>query len=157
MPAALLGLHSGRLERNPAWSLLTGAAAGVVGTIAMDQFQRMWARAAGRDKHHGAQTLHTGGKRSTRSARRHGGQPADPTEKVSAIIAESVFNETLRPDERDRMGTVVHYAFGTGTGALYGLVADRLPWARAGGGAVVGLAVWLGAEVITMQALGLSR
>jgi putative membrane protein len=136
--------------------MLAGAAAGVVGTLAMDAFQRIFARAAGRDKHHGAQTLRTGGPLRSRSEQVHGGVD-DPTEKVAAIAVESLSGGTLTREERDRVGTLVHYAFGTVTGALYGLVADRWPGANSGAGAAFGLTVWVGAELVATPALGLSR
>jgi len=51
----------------------------------------------------------------------------------------------------------VHYAFGAGVGAIYGALAERAPVVSAGLGLLFGAAVWLGAHVITVPALGLAR
>jgi putative membrane protein len=136
-------------------ALLAGAIAGVIGTIAMDAFQLIWSRHAGRAKPHGAQTLRTGGPLRSRSERR--GPPADPAEKLAALAVESVSGEVLSPEERHHGGTVVHFGYGTATAAVYGLLADYFPAVTAGAGSAYGLAIWVGADLVAMPVLGLSR
>ena len=52
---------------------------------------------------------------------------------------------------------LVHYAFGGGVGAVYGGLAELAPRLATGFGVPFGLAVWLGAHVITVPALGLAE
>jgi uncharacterized membrane protein YagU involved in acid resistance len=51
----------------------------------------------------------------------------------------------------------VHYAFGMGVGSVYGTVAECAEWVAGGWGLPFGAAVWLGAHVIVVPALGLSE
>jgi uncharacterized membrane protein YagU involved in acid resistance len=51
----------------------------------------------------------------------------------------------------------VHYAFGASVGAFYGAVAEIVPRVTAGLGLPFGAAVWLGAHVLVVPALGLSE
>ena len=83
------------------------------------------------------------------------GEP-DPTVKVASAITRGVGYE-LPPAQEPRAGSVVHYAFGGTVGALYGAVAESLPKAAAGVGLPFGIAVWLGAHVVTVPALGLAQ
>jgi len=144
------------MSRSAGKSLLAGAAAGLAGSLVMNGFQRLWASAAGRDKSHGAQTLRTGGPRTTQSEAQQGGGD-DPAEKVAAIAVETATGETLNQEQSEKAGTLVHYVFGAATGALYSVAADRFPTVTAGAGAAFGLAVWVGAELITVPGFGLSR
>jgi putative membrane protein len=50
----------------------------------------------------------------------------------------------------------VHYGFGTSIATFYGAAVEILPVLRTGWGMPFGVAVWLGAHVITVPALGLS-
>ena len=59
--------------------------------------------------------------------------------------------------QKEIAGPVVHYAFGTTMGALYGVLADSRDATRLGWGLPFGAAIWLGAHVITVPALGLSE
>ena len=54
-------------------------------------------------------------------------------------------------------GAAVHCGFGAGAGGVYGAVAEILPRVTKGGGVPFGTAVWLGAHVIMVPSLGLSR
>jgi uncharacterized membrane protein YagU involved in acid resistance len=80
----------------------------------------------------------------------------DPTVKVASAITRGVGYE-LPPAQKPRAGSIVHYAFGGTVGALYGAVAEVLPKAAAGVGLPFGIAVWLGAHVVTVPVLGLAQ
>jgi putative membrane protein len=56
-----------------------------------------------------------------------------------------------------RAGSIVHYAFGASVGALYGALAEVVPRVTAFGWSPFGVAVWLGAHVVTVPALGLAE
>jgi uncharacterized membrane protein YagU involved in acid resistance len=55
------------------------------------------------------------------------------------------------------MGQLLHYTFGTMTGALYGTLTDAIPALKTAGGLPFGLAVWLLADELALPALGLSQ
>src|SRR5262252_3044906 len=48
----------------------------------------------------------------------------DATMKMAGRISQNLFDCPLDLDERAKLGPVVHYAFGTMTGGLYGLAAE---------------------------------
>ena len=62
----------------------------------------------------------------------------------------------LPEDKKPLAGTIVHYAFGAGVGGLYGGLATVVPRLTVGLGLPFGVAVWLGAHVIMVPALGLA-
>jgi putative membrane protein len=79
----------------------------------------------------------------------------DATVKVAAAVTGLAGG---RLDEADKpmAGTLVHYAFGGLVGATYGVAAELLPVVTAAIGLPFGFAVWLGAHVVTVPALGLA-
>jgi putative membrane protein len=83
-------------------------------------------------------------------------QPEDATVKVASAILR-LGGRTLAENEKPMAGTIVHYAFGASVGAIYGALAEMVPRITAGIGLPFGLAVWLGAHVITVPALGLAE
>jgi uncharacterized membrane protein YagU involved in acid resistance len=84
-------------------------------------------------------------------------QEVDPTEKVAAAVSENVLDHTPTRSEKKAAAPVVHYVFGTAVGAAYGVAAESIPAVRTGFGSLFGVAVWLGAHVIAVPALGLSK
>jgi hypothetical protein len=81
----------------------------------------------------------------------------DATVKTAAAIAENVFHTHLPEQKKKTAGSVVHYAYGTALGALYGMAAEEVPAARWGEGALFGTAVWFGSDEIAVPALKLSK
>ena len=75
---------------------------------------------------------------------------------VAAEKAASAVGRTLDEDERARYGAGLHWALGVGAGAVYGLVRERLPLARAGGGLLYGTAFWAVVDEGANAALGLT-
>jgi uncharacterized membrane protein YagU involved in acid resistance len=63
----------------------------------------------------------------------------------------------LPEDKKPLAATLVHYAFGGVVGAVYGGVAEIVPRVTTGLGVPFGIAVWLGAHVVTVPALGLAE
>jgi uncharacterized membrane protein YagU involved in acid resistance len=86
-------------------------------------------------------------------------QPADEdsTVKTASAISQAIFYHRLTAAQKEMAGPVVHYAFGTTMGALYGMLADFRDSKRSGWGLPFGAVIWLGAHVITVPALGLSK
>jgi hypothetical protein len=81
----------------------------------------------------------------------------DSTVRVASAISESIFHHQLTPDQKKVAGPAVHYSFGASVAAIYGTAAEFAPLVRTGRGLALGAAVWLGAHVITVPALGLSE
>jgi putative membrane protein len=80
----------------------------------------------------------------------------DATEKVANTVVTKVTGRKLRRSKRPKGGQVVHFAFGAGMGALYGLLAENFSPLRIGAGAFFGAAVYLGAHALAVPALGLA-
>lgn len=83
-------------------------------------------------------------------------QAEDSTVKVASGVVGLV-GRTLSESEKPVAGTIVHYAFGAPVGAAYGALAELAPVVIAGVGVPFGIAVWLGAHVIAVPALGLAE
>lgn len=81
----------------------------------------------------------------------------DSTIKVASAVSERIFHHELTPREKQSAGPVVHYAFGSMVAATYGAAVCVEPPLRVGWGLPFGAAVWLGAHVITVPALGLAE
>ena len=84
-------------------------------------------------------------------------QEDDATVKVADGAMRRLMGRALAEDEKATAGTAVHYGFGGSVGALYGGIAELVPRVTTGIGVPFGLAVWLGAHVMTVPALGLAE
>ena len=82
--------------------------------------------------------------------------PDDPTVKVAAAATRLV-GYRLGEAEKAPAGSVVHYAFGAAVGAVYGVAAEIVPMVSKAFGLPFGAAVWLGAHVVAVPALGLAE
>jgi putative membrane protein len=133
-----LAIMSGRpQDRNPWKGLAAGMVAGLIGAWIMGQFHVLVTKLPGMP---------------VESAKEE-----DSTVKTAAAISEGLFHHALPEEEKKVAGAAVHYGFGAGVGGVYGAVAEILPRVTKGGGVPFGTAVWLGAHVIMVPALGLSR
>jgi putative membrane protein len=83
-------------------------------------------------------------------------QHEDATVKVGNGITRWLLHRPLPEDKKPLAGTIVHYAFGAGVGGLYGGLATVMPRVTVALGLPFGVAVWLGAHVIMVPALGLA-
>ena len=124
-----------RGKSKPWRGLLAGAAAGLAASFLMGPVHSLAQKAAPRKKED---------------------QP-DPTEKTADAVSKNVFNHDLTRQEKKIAAPVVHYLFGTTVGAIYGVAAETIPAVRTGFGSLFGAAVWLGAHVLVVPALGLSE
>jgi hypothetical protein len=117
--------ESGRRSQDVAKGAVAGMVGGFVASLVMNQFQQLWQREQeGEERGHGAQSMQHGSPvgGAARELRESGSESADDdaTERVASIVAEKVFDRQLSEGEKDAAGTAVHYAYGTGTGAIYG-------------------------------------
>jgi hypothetical protein len=101
---------------------------------------------------------HSADRGQAESARQGKGEQEgdDATVKTAARLSRGLFHHELEPREKRVAGPAVHYAFGALTGAVYGALAELSPRWTAGAGIPFGTAVWLGADEVTVPALGLS-
>jgi putative membrane protein len=79
------------------------------------------------------------------------------TVQTAQAIAKPVLHRQLTAAEKKTAGPAVHYAFGTGMGALYGVAAEVSAVSRQGVGTLFGAGLWLGADEIAAPAFGLAK
>lgn len=80
----------------------------------------------------------------------------DATEKVANAVVTKFTGQKLSRSKRPKGGQVVHFVFGAGMGALYGLLAESFSLLTAAAGAFFGTAVYVGAHALIVPALGLA-
>lgn len=139
-----------------------GTAAGFVGGLlaswTMNQFQAAWTKATEDfEKPHGAQSMHSEGKNAEQESEQNKENQDDATVKAATAISESIFGHELKESEKKPAGALVHYAFGTATGGLYGAIAELAPEVTVGAGLPFGAAFWLIADETAVPLLGLSK
>jgi uncharacterized membrane protein YagU involved in acid resistance len=91
-----------------------------------------------------------------RQKRQHQGGE-DATVKAAVSVSEGVFHQELPEEKKKAAGSLVHYAFGTLVGGLYGMAAEEWRPARWGEGALFGAALWFGSDEIAVPALKLAK
>ena len=129
--------------------LVAGGAAGLAASLAMNQFQNLWSKTSKKLGHDGQQE----------SSSRSGEENEDATMKVVAKVAEIGGYHLSREPEK-KAGPIVHYAFGTGMGALYGTIMElgprKLRRHELLSGVGFGSLLFAGADEIAVSAAGLS-
>jgi len=150
-------------KRKRKGDVLKGLAAGLAGGLAaswtMNQFQAAWSKAAeGFEKPHGAQSMQPSeGKDPGADSAEDKQEQDDATVKAAKAISEGIFGRELKEHEKRPAGALVHYAFGTATGGLYGALAEFTPEVTRGAGLPFGSIFWLLADEIAVPVLGLSK
>jgi hypothetical protein len=142
--------------------ILAGFAGGLAASLVMNQFQALWGKLmANEERPHGAQSLQQGSPDhgiGRELAERGADDPDDDAAgRTGNAVAELVFHRHLTKPEKQKAGAVVHYAFGAGSGAIYGAMAEVVPAATVCEGTAFGAAVWLIADEGVVPAIGLSR
>jgi uncharacterized membrane protein YagU involved in acid resistance len=118
---------------------LAGAAAGLAASWVMERFQAELGKLS-----------NGGGEQAQESS-----EPA--TNKAADAIAMSLTGHEVPNEYKSAAGSLVHYAMGGATGALYGAVAERKRDVTAWAGLPFGAAVWLLADEIAVPAVGLAK
>ena len=116
---------------------LAGLAGGLAGSLAMEEFQSWWSKA----------------NRNGNSQRHE--EPA--TVKAARAIAEKALHRKLPDRRKDLAGEIVHYAFGTLNGAVYGALAERSRRATTYRGTLFGAALFVLVDELMVPLLGWSR
>lgn len=81
----------------------------------------------------------------------------DATVQTAQAIVLWLIGSELQASNRHAAGLIVHYTFGASMAVAYGVAVERAPWLAVGGGVPFGCAIWLGAHVIAVPALGLAK
>ncbi|MDQ6679309.1 MAG: DUF1440 domain-containing protein [Acidobacteriota bacterium] len=115
---------------------LAGLAGGLVASWTMEKFQAALSKTVQKQK-------------------QGGGEPA--TVKVAQGVSQKLRSRDLAPEEKQPAGEMVHYAFGGGAGAVYGLTAETVPKAKAGWGTLFGAVLWVLADEVGVPAAGLGE
>jgi putative membrane protein len=154
--------ETGERAGDVAKGVVAGMIGGFVASLVMNEFQQAWQKIAeGEERGHGAQSMQQGSPRHGvgEMLRERGvdSEDDDAAERAASGIAVGVFDHELTEGEKETAGTAVHYAFGVGTGALYGVAAELAPALTAGAGLPFGTAVWLAADEGLVPLLGLSK
>src|SRR3954447_9265945 len=142
------------MARKQLWKgLVAGGAAGLAGTIAMTQFQHLWSKAS--EKLNDKSTMP--GDSGTRS---NESDSEDATMKAAGKLA-ALARHNLSREEKKKASPIIHFAFGTGMGSLYGAMVEYGPRDMRKHSVLSGLGfgsgLFAGADEIVVPALGLSR
>ena len=142
--------------------IAAGVAGGLVGSLAMNQFQQVLGKLMENEvRPHGAQSLQQGSPVhgiGRELAERGVDEPEDNAAvRTGNVVSEFVFDHHLTKSEKETAGAVAHYAMGATSGAIYGAVAEVMPAATVAEGLPFGAAVWLIADEGVVPASGLSK
>lgn len=149
-------MHNGN-DTSVLKGLVAGLAGGLIASWTMNQFQAAWTRIAeGSEKPHGAQSMQPA-EGSQGEQDQDTKEQDDATVETAKVISKNVFGHEIQESEKKTAGAVVHYAFGTATGGLYGALAEVSPQVTMAAGLPFGAAFWLIADEITVPVLGLSK
>jgi hypothetical protein len=144
---------NGRDEGDVWKGLAAGLIGGLVASWTMNQFQGVWSKVTeGFEKSHGAQSM-----KPSEGQEENKEEQDDATVKAARAVSEGVFGHELKESEKETAGAVVHYAFGTAVGGLYGAVAELSPEVTMGAGLPFGAAFWLVADETAVPLLGLAK
>src|SRR5689334_3958117 len=119
--------------------LIAGAVGGLAGSWLMTRFQSLLSRAL------------------EGKANPHEGQGEDATVKTAQKISSATLDHDLSPEEKKVAGPFVHYAYGTGIGALYGGLAQKYDTTSSGFGTSYGAAAWALGDEVAVPALKLGK
>jgi hypothetical protein len=136
--------------------MAAGLLAGCAASWVMNQFAQ--ARPIRRRRGKSGDWSEEGNRRtSQREARQGGEEEQDATVATAVAISRNLFEHELSPKEKQIAGPIVHYAYGSLVGAIYGGLAELIPGVAAGFGLPFGFVLWLLGDEIAVPALGLSK
>jgi len=143
---------------SPVRGIVSGVIGGLFASWVMNQFQAGTKKVTSRFQEEDQEADRWSGAQGRRERERFiGGEDENATEKVAVAVVEGAFHHELEPEERKSAGQLVHYAYGSVIGGLYGWVAETSGAARIGSGSAFGAALWLAGDEIGIPAFGLSK
>jgi putative membrane protein len=119
--------------------VVAGLAGGLVASWTMNQFQALVSRA-------------TNG-----SSQQSASDDENATERLAQTLAEKTIDRRLSKKEIGVAAPVVHYAYGTLMGGVYGAAAERSTGWQPLTGAAYGALLWAAGDELAVPLLGLSR
>jgi putative membrane protein len=138
----LLAFYIAR-KRNDLWR---GALSGAIGGLAGSGIMKVGQKAFHKEEHNGQP--------SPQGVCEEG---QDPAAKVAEGISEKVMGTELSPAGKKNGGALVHFAFGSGMGAVYGAISELAPATTRWAGAPFGAVLWAAADLGAMPAFGLIK
>jgi hypothetical protein len=142
-------------QRNLGKGIAAGLAGGLLGTIAMTQFQNAWSKASQAIK---SKEQNRNGDNKTQQQQGNQEQQGkeDATMKAAGKVVEFAGGK-LSHEQKKKFGPVVHYSFGTIQGGIYGASLELLRLrGRLISGLAFGAAIFGLADELAVPALGLS-
>lgn len=135
-------------RKRSAWKgIVAGIAGGIAGAYTMGLFAGLCTKAS--EKLNDPQCH--------KKLQRAAADAHESTAKTADRLLRPVLGRRLTSSERDAAKPIVHYAFGTGVGALYGATAEYVPVTRSFAGAPFGAAIFVGAHSHALPALHLTK
>lgn len=128
--------------------MIAGGIAGLVGTWAMSEVQRLWTLVVEGDAPESA-----GGRHDARDWQERS-EHQNSNELAAQAVARRILGRCLTHQELRLAAPLSHYLFGAALGAIYGAYAEDRKTDRSGAG--FGTTVWLAADEVAMPLLGLS-
>lgn len=141
-----------RRTNHEAWKgALAGLVGGLVASWTMNQSQKLLSKLA--------ESRHSDGQHKQQESQQsqQGGMDKPATLMLAEKLSHGVLHRELRPDEEKIAEPLVHYAYGTGWGGIYGALSTVKPVTSTGVGLPFGAALWLAGDEIAVPALGLSK
>lgn len=138
-------------------SLAKGMIAGAVGGLVASWFMNVFMESAGQRLQEAVET----DEEKRQAARKQAMEGYEPKEDATMKTADRVVGAVtggrhLSWEQKQVGGPIVHYAFGTIMGGLYGAAAEYTRVARLGNGTLFGAALFTGADMVAVLALDLS-
>ncbi len=136
-----------RRTQRIARGLLAGLAGGLIASWTMNHFQTLWSKASEHIDEDQPQLRQQEGSQAEKE---------DATMKAANKLNRALRERNLTWEEEKKAGPIVHYAFGSAMGALYGAAAEVFPDVTRGFGTGFGTTLFAVADEIAVPALGLS-
>lgn len=138
-------------RERPSWGegAAAGAVGGLVGSWTMNRFRALLSQASKKAREQSDEKP-----LQEQPAREEDG---DATQKIASRLASAALGRELTRHERAVAGPIVHYAFGSLSGGVYGAAAELFPRISKGFGLPFATVLWLAADEAAVPALGLSR
>ena len=133
--------------------LLRGIAAGLAGVFVASWVMNQFMAGPGQRLQKAVQSPEANERQAIESE-----EPQEDAMKAAdSIVSTTTGGQHLSWAEKQKAGPVVHYAFGTMMGGLYGGIAEFYPPVRAAFGTTFGSALFAGADLLAVPVLNLGH
>ncbi len=132
-------------------SIVRGAVAGIVGGLAASWIMNEFMTGLGPSLQKAVQSNGENQQPETHT----GPEKRDATVETADAIAHAATGEHLSPEQQEKGGPIVHYAFGALSGGVYGALAEYSPTVRSGLGTSFGGVLFSAADLLAVPAFNL--